>query len=94
MCVYFYFFCIFCADQAYPPEMRDPSMGSPFLPRKLSDMRCSRWAKVILPNGHVAVVSVKETDEIQDSLTIHTDTGCVINLPFRKVVFAWRSGKR
>ncbi|CAL8143767.1 unnamed protein product [Orchesella dallaii] len=78
-------------EMAYPPELKDPSMGSPFLPRKLSDMRCSRWAKVILPNGHVAIVSVKETDEIQDSLIVHTDTGCVINLPFRKVVFAWKS---
>jgi len=65
-------------------------MGSPFLPRKLSDMRCSRWAKVILPNGNVSVVGVKETDEYRDMLTISTDGGNVLTIPFRKVVFAWK----
>ncbi|CAG7716459.1 unnamed protein product [Allacma fusca] len=77
-------------DQGLCGEPRDPSMGSPFLPRTLKDMRCSRWAKVILPNGLVAVVCVKEMDELRDCLTVHTETGCVVTIPFRKVVFAWR----
>lgn len=77
-------------DERDSGDLRDGSMGSPFLPRKLSEMRCSRWAKVILPNGQVTVVSVKEMDEVRDSLNCVTDTGCMITLPFRKVVFAWR----
>jgi len=76
-------------DSSYE-DIRSTSMGSPFLPRKLCDMRCSKWAKVILPNGQVAVVAVKEMDELRDTLTVHTDTGCAVNLPFRKVVFAWK----
>ena len=77
-------------DQGLIGEPRDSSMGSPFLPRTLKDMRCSRFAKVILPNGLVAVVCVKEMDEVRDSLTVNTETGCILTIPFRKVVFAWR----
>lgn len=72
-------------------ELYEVGMGSPFLPRKLSEMRVSRWAKVILPGGRVAVVGVTEMDELRDTLTIRTDAGCLLTLPFRKVVFAWKN---
>lgn len=72
----------------------DVAMGAPFVPRNIASMRCSRWAKVIMPNGNVAVVAVNEIDELRDTLTVRTDTGCIICLPFRKIVIAWRTEKR
>ena len=64
--------------------------GSPFIPRRASDLRLVTRAKCILPGGAVELCMMEGVDERRETLTVRCSRGRVYGLKLGKVVYAWR----